>query len=213
MKKALLVLALAACGGEAKPEAKAPETASTAVEAPKPAETAPVATAAPTTEAPTAMPPRQESTEEAKVLMFERAKDFGKLDKVGKEDGKLAPDGSKDAVFNLKVSGAVDAIFVAVVDKNGDSAGTFQADTLTGTQTQPNELAVAKAGKLTMGLGVFEGDKPLNKPDGSISGALVKGERTLTLHAEGASLLKAGKMVRVWVQMPDHTVVAGPSLK
>jgi hypothetical protein len=201
-KMLALVLATAACGGDPKPEAKAPEVNAMPTEPAKPAEPAPPPMAG-----------RQEAVQEAKILGFERSKDFGKIDKVGKEDGKLAADGSKDAVFTLKVSGGVDAIFVAAVDKSGDSMGTFQADTLVGGQTQPNELAVAKAGKLTMGVGVFEGDKLLNKPDGSISGVLVSGEHTLSLYVEAAALLKAGKAVRVWVQMPDHTVVAGPILK
>jgi hypothetical protein len=213
MTKSLLAasLALFACGGDPKPEVKAPEpVASTVATTPAPE---PTASSTGTTAAVAPPPPREAPAEEAKVLAFERAKDFGKVDKVGKEDGKLSPDGTKDAAFTLKIAGGVDAIFVAQVDKNGDALGTFQADTLTGTQIQPNELAIAKAGKLTMGIGVFEGDKLLNKPDGSVSGVFAHGEHTLTLYVEAATLLKAGKMVRVWVQMPDHTVVAGPILK
>jgi hypothetical protein len=214
MKKFLLLGLLVACGGDPKPAAQVAAPVASAVESAAASASAPAASASNSGGVLTAAPAAGTGpAEEAKVLSFERSKEFGKLDKVGKEDGKLSPDGSKDAVFTLKVSGGVDALFVATVDKKGDSLGEFQADTLVGSQTQPNELAVAKAGKLTQGIAVYDGEKMVNRPDGSISGAVTSGERTLTLYIDAATLLKAGKSVRVWIQMTDHTVVAGPILK
>jgi hypothetical protein len=208
---AVLVL-LAACGGD-KTEAKAPE-ATMATATPAIAEVAPPATTAsiaPPVEAPVAPPPaRTDSVAEAKVVLFERSKDSGKLDKIGVADGDLKPDGKKDLVFNLKVQGPVDAIFLATVDKKGDSAGTFQADSLTGTDTQPNELAVAKAGKLTEGLAVFKGDVLLNAANGSLAGKIPAGEHALTVHIATSAAIKVP--LRIWLQMPDHTMVAGPIL-
>jgi hypothetical protein len=200
-----------ACGGEKTPEPKTPEpvvTSTSTAEAPV-ASTAPAAsTAAPVaTIAPATPPPA-----EAKILSFERSKETGKVDQVGKADGALKPDGEKDAVFTLKLTGPVDAIFIASVDKKGDSLGEFQADSLVGSQIQPNELAVAKAGKLTLGIAAFEGEKLLNAADGSLTGAVGAGEHTLTLYVANVANVKPGKAIRVWVQMPDHTVVAGPTV-
>ncbi len=197
------------CGGDKAPEPKTPEPTTTASADPSVASTAPAGTAPATAASiPAAIPPAAE----AKILGFERSKDSGKVDKVGKADGALKPDGEKDAVFTLKVSGPIDAIFVAAVDKNGDSLGEFQADSLIGSQVQPNELAVAKAGKLTLGVAAFEGDKLLNAADGSLNGAIGAGEHTLTIYLANVPNVKPGKALRVWVQMPDHTMVAGPTI-
>lgn len=200
-----------ACGGEKTPEPKTPEPVATASAEPSVATTAPASTG--TAPAPVAtVPPATPPAAEAKILAFERSKESGKVDKVGKADGALKPDGEKDAVFTLKVSGPIDALFLASVDKKGDSLGEFQADSLVGSQVQPNELAVAKAGKLTLGLAAFEGDKLLNAADGSLTGAIGAGEHTLTVYVANVPNLKPGKALRVWAQMPDHTVVAGPTL-
>jgi hypothetical protein len=199
-----------ACGGEKPPEPKSPEPVATASAEPTMASTAPAAGTAP--EPAASIPPAVAPAAEAKILSFERSKESGKIDKVGKADGALKPDGEKDAVFTLKVSGPIDAIFVASVDKKGDSLGEFQADSLVGSQVQPNELAVAKAGKLTLGVAAFEGDKLLNAADGSLTGAIGAGEHTLTIYLANVPNVKPGKPLRVWVQMPDHTVVAGPTL-
>lgn len=199
----------AACGGDPPPEPKVPQPVAT-VTATATAE--PVATAAPVA---TSEPPAirtAQSTEEAKILSFARGADTGKVDKVGMADGSLKPDGQKDASFAIKLTGPVDAFFIAPVDKTGEPTGDFQADTLVGKETMPNELAKHMHGGKTLGIAVYEGDKLLNGADGSLRGKIGAGEHTLTLYIVNAPSIKPGKAVRVYAQMPDGTLVASTPL-
>lgn len=205
----LPALAFVACGGDPPPEPKVPVPVATVT-----ATAEPVATAAPvaTTTDPTPAIRTQQAVEEAKILAFARGADTGKVDKVGMADGSLKPDGQKDASFTLKLTGPVDALFLTGVDKTGEPMGEFQADTLVGNETMPNELAKHMKGGKTLGMAVFEGDKMLNAPDGSIRGKLTAGEHSVTLYIANVAGIKPGKSVRVYAQMPDGTVVASTPL-
>lgn len=206
---ALPAVAFVACGGDPPPEPKAPVVVPTAT-----ATAEPVATAAPVATAtePTPAIRTQQAVEEAKILAFARGADSGKVDKVGMADGALKADGQKDLSFALRLTGPIDALFITGVDKSGEPAGEAQADTLVGTETMPNELAKYMKGGKTFGIAVYEADKMLNSPDGSIRGKLAAGEHTLTLYVSNVAGLKPGKGVRVYAQMPDGTVVASMPL-
>jgi hypothetical protein len=198
------------CGGDKPANSPQPEVTANATTTPEPTTPATAAvTAAPSaTAVASAPPPREEHPPETKILAWERSKDSLKVDKIGAKDGDFKPDGKKDVIFTLKVSGAVDAIYIASVDKNGDAAGVFQSDSLTGSDTQPNEFAGSRHGKTTEGVAVFEGDKLLNDASGSLKGKIGAGEHTLTLAIANNPKMKLP--IRLWVQMPDHTMVAGP---
>ena len=138
---------------------------------------------------------------------LEKAADSGKVDKIGSQDGELAPDGTNDLSFSVKAIGPIAAIFLVTVDASGTPTGEYQADTLIGNAEGPKELG-AKPGMVTRGLAVFEADKLLNAPDGSLA-AIGAGAHTLTLYCAPADVLKAGTRLRIYVQRPDQSLVAG----
>jgi hypothetical protein len=136
-----------------------------------------------------------------------KSPDSGQVDRVGPDDGALKPDGVKDLSFVVSVDGPVSAIFLVTVDDQGKPNGEFQADTLIGSSTSPSELG-AKPGKGTSGLGIAEGDKMLNAADGSL-GELGAGPHKVTVYVAPSPALRAGTKVRVYVQRPDKSLVAG----
>jgi hypothetical protein len=138
---------------------------------------------------------------------FDKAPDSGKVDRVGSQDGELAPDGSNDLSFVSKATGPISAIFVAAVDASGTPTGEYQADTLVGNTESPKELG-GKPGMVTRGLAVFEGDKVLNGTDGSLT-AIGAGSHTLTLYSAPSDALKPGSKLRVYVMRADGTLVGG----
>jgi hypothetical protein len=210
----LIALASLACGDPPAP--KAPIDAPTVPQATAsvaPSVTA-VATTAPVTStpAPVEQPAPRQKIEETAISSFERSTESLKIDKVGVADGALTPDGQKDVVLTLKLTGPFESVYVASVDaKTGATTGEFQADTLTGTVIQPNEFAAMRSGARTVGVGVFEGDKLLNNPDGSLP-PIAGGAHTLTLVLANSASLKVGKPIAVFIQTTDHQVVKGPIL-
>src|SRR5882672_12448477 len=136
-----------------------------------------------------------------------KAPDSGKVDRVGATDGSLAPDGTNDLSFVSDVDGAIGALFLLSVDENGAPTGQYQADTLVGQAESPKELG-AKPGSGTSGLGVVGGEKMLNAADGSL-GELGPGMHRLVLYVAPSPGLPAGTRVRVYVQRPDKTLIAG----
>jgi len=138
---------------------------------------------------------------------FDKSPDSGKVDRIGSQDGELAPDGTNDLAFVTKATGPIAAIFVATVDASGTPTGEYQADTLVGNVESPKELG-AKPGMVTRGLAVFEGDKLLNAPDGSLN-AIAAGPHTFTLYSAPSDKLAAGTKLRVYIQRPDKSLVGG----
>jgi hypothetical protein len=136
-----------------------------------------------------------------------KAPDSGKVDRVGTADGSLAPDGTNDLSFTSDVDGAVAALFLLSVDESGAPTGQYQADTLVGQTESPKELG-AKPGSGTSGLGVVEGEKMLNAADGSLS-ELGPGMHRLVLYVAPSPGLPPGTRLRVYVQRPDKTLIAG----
>jgi hypothetical protein len=136
--------------------------------------------------------------------------DSGKVDKVGGSDGALKPDGSPDIVLTADLDGPVASIFLISTGANGEPNGDYQADTITGLDQLPKDFPIAvRAGMLTAGIGIFEGDKLVTKPDGSID--LGPGPHKLNLHIAATGVLQPGTgHVRIYIARPDKTVVKGP---
>ncbi len=141
---------------------------------------------------------------------LEKSKDSGKVDKIGTQDGELSPDGTNDLGFVTKVDGPVAAVFLVLVDGSDAPTGGYQADTLVGNAESPKELG-GKAGMVTAGLGVFEGDKLLNATDGSLP-ALAAGPHTLTLYVTPLPMLTPGTRLRVYVLRPDKSLLGGQTI-
>jgi hypothetical protein len=137
---------------------------------------------------------------------LEKSPDSGQVDRVGPSDGALGPDGTNDLAFVAQADGPISAIFLVGVDDGGKPTGTFQADTLVGATESPPELG-AKPGNGTSGLGVVESDKMLNAKDGSLE-ELGAGPHRFTLYIAPSPAV-AGTKLRVYLQRPDKSLVAG----
>jgi hypothetical protein len=180
---AALVACVTACGGEPK-EPKVP---------------GPTTTTTTTTTA---------GAEKTAITSFAKAPDFLKVDKVGGSDGALKPDGNMDAAYTLEIDGPVTALFVLSSDASGTPTGDYDADTLVGGQDIPKEVGVTLKGHSTAGLGVFEGDKLVSAPDGSLN--LGPGKHKLTVYFANTGVLVPGASVVVFAQGADKAVVKGP---
>ena len=141
------------------------------------------------------------------VPTLEKAPDSGQVDRVGASDGALGPDGTNDLGFVTTFEGAVAAIFLVGVDDNGAPLGSFQADTLTGEVESPQELG-ARPGHGTSGLGVLEGGQILNAKDGSLP-IQAAGAHRFTLYLAPSPAVTPGTKLRVYLQRPDSSLVAG----
>jgi hypothetical protein len=136
--------------------------------------------------------------------------DSGKVDRVGPDDGALKPDGTNDVSFVVEVDGPIKAVFLVSVGEDDSPTGRFQADTLVGDEGAPLELG-GKAGGRTFGLAVAEGDKIVNRADGSLP-PLGPGAHHLVLYVSPSPQLEAVKKLRVYLVRPDDTVLAGAVL-
>ncbi len=143
-------------------------------------------------------------------ITLEKAAESGNVDRVGANDGALTPDGTNDLAFVARTDGPVSALFLVAVDADGKPAGTFQADTLIGAAESPPELG-AKPGSGTAGLGVLEGTQMLNGPDGKLQ-PVGAGAHSFTLYLAPTPALTAGTRLRVYLQRPDGTLVAGDTV-
>jgi hypothetical protein len=141
---------------------------------------------------------------------LEKAPDSGKVDRIGAADGSLKPDGVNDLSFVAEVDGPVAAIYLVSVDEKGTPNGQYQADTLVGQAETPKELG-AKPGSGTSGLGVAEGERLLNAADGSLP-EVGPGKHKLTLYVATSSALQSGARLRLYVQRPDKTLLAGATV-
>ena len=147
----------------------------------------------------------------ARVVAVSMAADSSKVDKVGASDGALQPDGTPDLAVRVELEGPITALFLVGTDANGEPSGKFQADTLIGQEEMPKELSVAQTGKATAGLAVFEGERLLNKPDGSLP-PLAGGPHTVTLYVNAASVT-GDTGLRVYALGPDKRLTAGSVIR
>jgi hypothetical protein len=141
------------------------------------------------------------------TALIEKAPDSGQVDRVGPDDGSLEPDGIRDLSFVVRVDGPVVAMFLVTVDEDGNPNGDFQADTLVGATESPTELG-RKPGRRTSGLGIVEGDRMLNAPDGSL-GEVGPGPHRVVVYAASAPATRPGTRLRVYVLRPDQSLLAG----
>lgn len=151
--------------------------------------------------------PTKVGTSETASASLKKLPDSGQVDRVGPDDGALKPDGIKDLSFVVKVDGPVAAMFLVAVDDQGKPTGDFQADTLVGANEGPKELG-AKPGNGTSGLGIAESEKMVNAADGSLT-ELGAGPHKLTVYVAPAPSVKTGTKLRIYVQRPDKSLVAG----
>jgi hypothetical protein len=132
-----------------------------------------------------------------------------RVDKVGTVDGALAPDGAPDLAFAVEIQGPFDALFLVTVDDQGRPAGQFRANTLVGSEPAPEELGgTLDLGKLSVGIGVTEDGKFLNRPDGSLPA--IEGAHKLVLYVPGNGKLKEGMKLRLLARTPGRALVMGP---
>jgi hypothetical protein len=193
-RRAILALALCACGGASK--ARAPEQGH---EPGLAATAAPGATSAPAV-----------AKMSGEIRHLERSKDHLRVDKVGSKDGDLAPDGVSDLVYDLDVEGPVEAILLISTDERGEPNGELAADTLVGKETVPEQVAgLGALGKHTAGLGVFERGKLLNESDGHLP-PLSPGSHALVVHLSTKDIPKSGA-IRVFVRFTDGSLTKGPT--
>lgn len=145
---------------------------------------------------------------------FDMAPDFLKVDKVGFNDGDFKADGANDTAFTVELTAPVRALFVVVTTADGAPTGDFQADTLVGQEPEPKELTGkgVTQGKSTVGIAVFEGDKLLSKPDGSLP-ALSAGPHALVIYTSAPAGLKFGTYFRLYAELPDKSFAVGPIIK
>ncbi len=140
------------------------------------------------------------------VVTLGKAPDSGQVDRIGAADGALSPDGVKDLSFVVEVDGAIESFFLLAVDESGKANGAYQADTLVGEAEVPKDISI-KWGKGTAGLGVAEGDKLLNAPDGSVA-PLGPGHHKLVFYVSASSAIAPGTRLRAFMLRPDKAIVA-----
>ena len=202
-----VLIAVLGCGGD-KPVVKEPDT--TASASASVASAAPSASAAPTASASATVTPPKPAMK-GTIKSFTRSALTGTVDKVGEKDGSYKPDGVKDVVFDLDYEGAATAIFVMTTDREGTLTSEFDADCLVGDQVIPGEIAgLINTGKSTAGLAIYEGDKLLNGKDGGLATPLAEGPHKLSLYISSKNYPKSA--VKVFVLLPDGTLVKGPML-
>jgi hypothetical protein len=143
-----------------------------------------------------------------RIHSFARSSESLKVDRVGGGDGALVPNGQMDGAFDAVLEGPITAIFIASTDSAGTAIGQ-QWDTIVGLGEMPAALrGPFLAGSSTAGLGVWEGGKFVNRPDGSIE--LPAGKHTVTLYAADSGWFREGNHFRVMVAFPDGCVAKGP---
>ena len=145
------------------------------------------------------------SGQPAALTGFAKRDDTLKVDKIGPSDGALKPDGKMDASFDVTVRGPVISLLIDSADDD-----KWQWDTYTKVNDVPAAMhAFAPGGALTGQIGIFEGDKLLNKEDGSFA-LTDNAEHKLTVYVSDTGAFVAGAKFKVYAETPDHKIVEGP---
>lgn len=130
-----------------------------------------------------------------------------KADKVSNINGKIAGDGKPDGAVSLTVDGPIIGLVVMTCSAEGTAQGGQQWDTYTVGQALPGAMKTPFAnGDITWQLGVFENDKLLNAPDGTLA-PVASGQHTLTLWLGDSGYFSKGNHFIVMAERPDHTIV------
>lgn len=144
------------------------------------------------------------------IKTFKVSPESLKADRVGGSDGALKPDNSPDLVFEADVEGPISALFLISTTPQGEPNGEYQADSITGLDTLPKDFPLSvRAGMLTAGMGVWEGQKMISKADGSIE-LIGDGPHHITVYVASTGVLSTGSHVRMYAMRPDKTVTPGP---
>ena len=144
-----------------------------------------------------------------KVVSFSVSNENLNVDKVGLRDGFMKPDGNRDLAFTASIDGPFEALFLVSTNAKGEPGYGLRADTLSGNEEVPTELGgVIDTGKMTVGIGVVEGGKFINGESGSARAG--SGLHTLTLYVPNTATLQAGTFVRMYVRVPDGSLLRGP---
>jgi hypothetical protein len=118
----------------------------------------------------------------AAVVAATVAPDSGMVDRVGRGDNALAPDGLPDQSVTMTVQGPIYQLVIISTDVSGAPAGGDENDTIVGSQPIPAAIGSPfTIGSQTWVLGVYENGRLLNNPDGSIP-LLSSGMHTLTAY-------------------------------
>ncbi|MDB4945186.1 MAG: hypothetical protein JWP97_4720 [Labilithrix sp.] len=126
------------------------------------------------------------------------------VDRVGLRDGYQKADGARDLVFELSLTGTVDALFVISTNAKGEPVYGLRADTLVGNEEIPTELGgVIDTGKMTVGIGVADARTSafVNNEVGGLH--LPDGRHDLVLYMPNTATLNPGSNVRVYVKAGD----------
>ena len=137
------------------------------------------------------------------------APDSGTVDRVGRGDNALAPDGLLDQSIMLTVQGPIYQLAIISTDGSGAPAGGDQNDTIVGSQPIPASIGTSfRFGYQTWVLGVYENGRLLNNPDGSIP-LMSPGPHTLTAYfSPGAGF--GTRHERPVAVLEDGTLSIGP---
>lgn len=178
----VLILATAACGGAAAEGPKNPGTL-------------------------TNTPPLAGSSK-ASISGFAKRADSLKVDKIAGNDGNLKPDGRSDAAFDVTLRGPIVALYLFSTNDKGEPDGSWQYDTIVGKQAYPAAIkSLVAAGGMTAGIGVFEGDKVLNKDDGSFA-LSDAAEHKVSVYFSDIGAFQPGAHFKLVAETPDHELVS-----
>ena len=147
------------------------------------------------------------TTTDTRILAFNVSNENLRVDKVGMRDGMFRSDGNLDLAFSATVEGPFDAVFVYSTNAKGEPLYGLRADTLARGEEVPAELgSVVDTGKMTVGVGVYEGGRLINQDSGRVQ--LEGGSHALTLYTPNPGMLKAGDYLRMWVRAPNGALAA-----
>lgn len=144
----------------------------------------------------------------AAITQFSKRDDALKVDKIGGADGQLTPDGHNDASFDVTIRGPIVGILVY-----GEGDNSWQWDTYVGIQDVPAQMrALVPKGSMTGGIGVFEGGKPLNNPNGSFV-LLDDKEHHLVVYISDNGAFQPGSAFKMVAETPAHKIIESPVAK
>lgn len=133
-------------------------------------------------------------------------------DRVNPGDGPIVADGEDDGVFEVVLHGPVIALALLHTNAAGMPTGNEQWDTYVGADVPPAGLAPGiQVGSDSYQLGVFEGATLQNDATGRFA-RTDAAERTLQIYGSDVGSFETGTSFRLWVESPEHELVAGPVL-
>lgn len=121
---------------------------------------------------------------------------LGNADLTSPRSGPISPDGELDQAFDLVVDGEVASITIVSVDSSGREFGTNRWGT---AYDRPRWQ-----------LAVFEGGRPLSRPDGTLT-PLGPGKHRLRVYASDNGSFEPGSYFRAYVSKPGgQTMTSEP---